>query len=185
MNFKILFIIGLLFEVIGQLLLAQGNDFVYALKPIDFAHWSLLLGVALMIPQVVSFPNKLFNYIGAPIALIGIVSMIGMCVLDFVWWSQPTQEIRNEFATHLSKFPSIWKTFITTGPTFLNAGLLILSFNYLKQNKLGVFLVILASLIIYFGRFIPYRLIYGYLITAVGFSWLFYQKKRTNEYETK
>ena len=76
----------------------------------------------------------------------------------------------------------IWKPFISFGPSILNVGLLILSFNYIKQNKLGVILIILATLVIYFGRFIPHRLIYGYLLTAIGFSMLFYQKKRTNEY---
>ena len=52
MNYKPFFILGLLFETVGQILLAQGNDFVYSLKPIDFAHWSLLLGVTLLIPQL-------------------------------------------------------------------------------------------------------------------------------------
>lgn len=58
MNYKILFIVGLLFEVIAQILLSRGNDFVYAQKPIDFAHWFLLLGVIFMIPQVIYFPKK-------------------------------------------------------------------------------------------------------------------------------
>lgn len=182
MNYKTLFIIGLLFEVIAQILLAQGNEFVYALKPIDFTHWFILVGVVFMIPQVVTFPNKIFSYIGFPIALVGIVCLIGMCVLDFIWWSQPTQEIRNEFASQISKVPSIWKPFISFGPSILNFGVLILSFNYIKQNKLGVILIFLATLVIYFGRFIPHRLIYGYLLTAIGFSMLFYQKKSTNEY---
>lgn len=178
MNYKTLFIVGIVFEVIGQILLAQGNDFVYAQKPIDFTHWFLLLGVVFMMPQVVSFPNKICSYLGAPIAMIGIVCIIGMCVLDFVWWSQPTQEIRNEFAGHLSKFPSIWKTFITTGPSFLNVGLLLLSLNYMKQNKFGVLLIVLATLVVFFGRFIPQRLIYAYLITAIGFGILLYKKNQ-------
>ncbi|WP_405611397.1 hypothetical protein [Polaribacter sp. Asnod1-A03] len=89
MNYKTLFIIGLLFEAVGQILLAQGNDFVYALKPIDFTHWSLLIGVVFMMPQTVNFPNKFFSYIGTPTAIIGIVCIIGMCVLDFIWWSYP------------------------------------------------------------------------------------------------
>jgi hypothetical protein len=176
MNYKPLFILGLLFEAIGQILLAQGNDFVYALKPIDFAHWSLLLGVAFLIPQLGQFPKSIFTYIGIPTIIIGIVCIIGMCVLDFIWWSQPTQEIRNEFAGHISKIPSIWKPFITTGPNFLNVGLLILSFNYIKQNRLGVSIIILATLLVFFGRFIPSRLIYVYLITAIGFGILFSKK---------
>ena len=182
MNYKTLFIIGLLFEAIGQLLLAQGNEFVYALKPIDFAHWSLLLGVVFMIPQVVSFPNKFFSYAGAPIAIIGIVCMIGMCVLDFIWWSFPNQEMRIEFSNHISKFPSIWKPFITTGTSFLNVGLFILSFLYFKQSKLGVLLIILATLLVFFGGFIPHRLIYAYLITAIGFSIIFCGKSQLHNY---
>jgi hypothetical protein len=182
MNYKPLFILGLLFEAIGQILLAQGNDFVYALKPIDFAHWSLLLGVAFLIPQLGQFPKSIFTYIGIPTIIIGIVCIIGMCVLDFIWWSQPTQEIRQEFANQIAKVPSIWKPFISFGPSILNFGLLILSFNFLKINKLGVLIIILATLIIYFGRFIPHRLIYGYALTAIGFSMLFYQTKSNDEY---
>ncbi len=185
MNFKPFFIAGLLFEAIGQLLLAQGNEFVYALKPIDFAHWSLFLGVTLLIPQLGQFPKKTYSYLGVPVIIIGIVSIIGMCVLDFIWWSQPTQEIRNEFAGHISKFPSIWKPFITTGPNFLNIGLLLLALNYLKQNKLGVILVVIATLIAFFGRFIPSRLIYVYVITAIGYAIIFYKNKSINEYQTQ
>ena len=180
MNYKTLFIIGILFEVVGQILLSFGNDFVYALKPIDFAHWSLLLGVVFMLPQVVHFPNKIFSYVGIPMTIIGIVCIIGMCVLDFIWWSYPTQEMRIEFSNHISQIPSIWKPFITIGPSsyIFNLGLLFLSFNYFKQNRIGVLIVVLASLIIFFGRFIPSRLIYGYLITAIGFSYIFCGKNR-------
>jgi|TARA_B110000971_G_scaffold216618_1_gene251931 hypothetical protein len=185
MVYKTLFIIGLILQVAAQILLAQGNEFVYSLKPIDFTHWFILIGVVFMIPQVINFPNKIFSYVGTPIALIGIVCLIGMCVLDFIWWSQPTQEIRQEFANQIAKVPSIWKPFISFGPSILNIGLLILSFNFLKKNKLGVLIIILATLIIYFGRFIPHRLIYGYALTAIGFSMLFYQTKSDDEYEIK
>lgn len=182
MNYKPVFILGLLFEMIGQILLAQGNDFVYALRPIDFAHWSLLIGAALLIPQLGQFPKSIFTYIGVPTIIIGVVCIIGMCVLDFIWWSQPTQEIRNEFAGQISKVPSIWKPFITTGPNFLNVGLLLLAFNYFRQNKTGVVLVFIATLILFFGRSMPYRLIFVYLITAIGFALIFYKKNRLNEY---
>ena len=180
MTYKNLFIIGLLFEVTGQLLLAPGNDFVYALKPIDFAHWSLLIGVVLLLPQAVSFPKTIFSYLGAPTAIIGIVSIIGMCVLDFVFWSFPTQELRSEFGNHLTKISVIWKPFMSIGPNFTNVGLLLLSLNYFKSNKLGVVIIILATLILFFGRFIPSRIILVYLLTAFGFAIIFYQKT-TNE----
>jgi len=183
MNFKAFFILGLVFEMIGQILLAKGNGFVYTQRPIDFTHWFLLIGVVLMMPQIISFPKSIFTFFGTPIAIIGIVSFIGMCVLDFIFWSYPTQELRNEFASHISKVSVVWTPFITTGPTFLNVGLFILSFNYLKTNRLGVFLIILATLIIFGGKFIPHRLILVYALTAVGFALIFFKKNVINEYK--
>ena len=183
MNYKPIFILGLLFEAIGQILLAQGNDFVYALKPIDFAHWSLLLGAAMLTPQLGQFPKSIFTFLGVPTIIIGIVCIIGMCVLDFIWWSQPTQEIRNEFTGQISKVPSIWKPFITIGPGFINLGLLLLSLNYFKKHIIGVLLIILATLIISFGNFIPYRLIYVYLLTALGYGLIFFNNKKIDEYQ--
>jgi hypothetical protein len=182
MTYKNLFIAGLLFETMGQILLAKGNEFVYAQKPIDFAHWFLLIGVVLLLPQIVSFPKKIHSYSGIPTAIIGVVCIIGMCVLDFIFWSFPTQELRNEFAGHLSKVSVIWKPFITIGPNFLNVGLLLLSLNYFKKNKLGVALVILATLILFFARFIPFRIILVYLMTAIGFAIIFYKKSAINEH---
>ncbi len=177
MNYKPLFILGLLFELIGQLLLAPGNEFVYAQKPIDFAHWFILIGAALLIPQIGQFPKKIYTYIGVPILIIGIISFIGMCVLDFIWWSQPNQEIRNEFAAHISKVPSIWKPFITTTPKFLNIGLFIISLNYIKEHKIGFVMVLIATIIKMFGwYFIPYSLVFVYLFTLIGFVLIFFRK---------
>ena len=184
--YKILFIIGLLFQVIGQILLSKGNEFVYALRPIDFAHWSLLIGVLLLIPQIGNFKASLFTYIGVPIIIIGIMSNIGMCVLDFIWWSQPTQEIRNEFATHLIQFPMIWKPFIATFPKFLNIGLFLLSLNFFKEAKIGVFIVIIATLIKLFGGvFISYHLIYVYLLTFIGYCLIFFNPFTKREYKAQ
>lgn len=182
--YKVLFVIGLLLETIAQIILSKGNEFVYALRPIDFAHWSLLIGVLLLIPQIGNFKSSLFTFIGVPIILIGIMSNIGMCVLDFIWWSQPTQEIRNEFANHLFKFPMIWKPFISLCPKFLIIGLFILSLNYIKEYKIGVIIIFLATIIKLFGgAFISYHLIYVYLITFIGFSFIFFKSKISNDYK--
>lgn len=169
---KILFLVGLAFFLIGQLIIAQGNDFVYAQEPIDFGHWFLLVGVTLLIPQTVVFPKKIYGLIGIPLTLIGIVSIIGMCVLDFIWWSFPNEEMRNEFTNHISQVPSIWKPFITIGPSskIFNLGLLILSLNYIKKGKLGIILIFIASLILWNIIPLPNRLVFGYTITLIGFS---------------
>jgi hypothetical protein len=179
---KTLFLLGLTFFLIGQVLLSRGNEYVYAQEPIDFAHWFLLIGVVLLIPQTTAFPNKIFSLIGAPITLIGIVCIIGMCVLDFIWWSFPTEEMRKEFTDHIFQFPSIWKPFIRMGPSskVFNLGLLILSLNYLKTEKLAVILVLIASLIMWHIIPLPERVIFGYAITLIGFGIIFFREGHRN-----
>jgi len=179
---KILFLLGLVFFLIGQLILTKGNDFVYRQEPIDFAHWFLLVGVVLLIPQTISFPRTFFSLIGIPLTLIGIVCIIGMCVLDFIWWSFPTEEMRNEFTNHISQVPSIWKPFMTIGPSskVFNLGLLILSLNYLKKGKIGIIVLLVANLILWHVIPLPSRLVFGYVLTLIGFSILLLLKNYEN-----
>jgi len=170
--YRFAFLIGLLFFLIGQILLAQGQEFVNNQRPIDFAHWSLLIGAVLLIPQTVIFPDKIFSYIGIPLTIIGITCIIGMCVLDFIWWSFPNEELRSEFTNHISKVPSIWKPFIKIGPSskIFNVGLLLLSLNFLDKGKVGIALIFIANLILWNLIPIPYRLVFGYALTLIGFS---------------
>ena len=182
MTNRIFFLIGLVFFLVGQILLAQGNDFVYNQKPIDFAHWFLLIGVVFLIPQVVTFPKSVFCYIGIPLSLVGIVCIIGMCVLDFIWWSFPTEEARIVFTNHISQVPSIWKPFISIGPSskIFNLGLLILSLNYFKKEKIGVAIIFIATLILWHIIPLPFRLVFGYSLTLIGYSIIFLRKSNKN-----
>jgi hypothetical protein len=95
-----------------------------------------------------------------------------MCVLDFIWWSFPNEEMRNVFTNHIATVPSIWKPFMTIGPSskIFNLGLLVLSLNYIKNNKLGIILVFTANLILWNIIPLPYRLVVGYIITLIGFG---------------
>lgn len=176
--YKSFFLVGLAFFLMGQILLTNGNDFVYSQKPIDFTHWFLLLGVVFLIPQTFSFPRKIFSIIGNPLTLIGIVCIIGMCVLDFIWWSFPNAEMRKEFTNHISQVPSIWKPFITMGPSskVFNLGLLILSLNYLKKNKIGISFILIANLILWHLIPLPNRHVFGYALSLIGFFIIFFGK---------
>ncbi len=182
MTYRILFLIGLIFFLTGQIILAQGNDFVYSQEPIDFAHWFLFVGAVLLIPQVVSFPKKSFSFIGIPLTLVGIACVIGMCVLDFIWWSFPNQEMRSEFTNHISQIPSIWKPFITIGSSskIFNLGLLILSLNYFKKEKAGIVIIFIATLILWHVIPLPFRLVFGYALTFIGFSIILLRKGNKN-----
>ena len=178
MTYRILFQTGIGFLLIGQIILSKGNAFVYSLKPIDFAHWSLLIGVVLLIPQVISFPKKPISFIGIPLTMIGITGMIGMCVIDFIFWSYPTDELRNEFANHIAQVPSIWKSFMTIGPSskVFNLGLLILSLNYLKNEKIGIGVLLIATLILWHVIPTPHRLLFGYSLTFIAFGIILFRK---------
>jgi hypothetical protein len=183
MTYRIFFLIGLTFFLIGQIILAQGNDFVYSQQPIDFAHWFLFVGAVFLIPQIASFPNSIFSYIGIPLSLIGVVCIIGMCVLDFIWWSFPSEEARLEFTNHVSQIPSIWKPFITVGSSskVFNLGLLVLSLNYLKKEKVGVAIIFIATLILWHIIPLPFRLIFGYSLTLIGYSIILLRKGNNTE----
>ncbi len=176
---RILFLLGLLFFLLGQIILAQGEEFVNNQEPIDFAHWFLFVGVVMLIPQVVLFPNRIYSYVGIPLTLIGIACIIGMCVLDFIWWSFPNEAMRNEFTNHISNVPSIWKPFITIGSSskVFNVGLLTLSLNFMENKKLGIVIIIMANLILWHIIPVPFRLIAGYTLTLVGFSIVFNKSK--------
>ncbi|WP_435261549.1 hypothetical protein [Tenacibaculum sp. nBUS_03] len=78
-----------------------------------------------------------------------------------------------------------FKPFITNGPNFLNIGLLLLALNYLKQNKLGMKLLVITTLIAFFGRFTRSRLIYVYAITTTRYTMIFYKNKSIDEYQTQ
>jgi len=175
--YRTLFLLGLLFFLVGQILLAKGVEYVNQQTPIDFAHWFLLVGAVLLIPQVMTFPNKIYSYLGIPLTLIGITCIIGMCVLDFIWWSFPNEEMRREFTTHISSVPSIWKPFIKIGPSSIifNLGLLILSLNFFDKAKLGIALILLANFILWHFIPMPFRLVVGYALTLVGFGIVFYK----------
>lgn len=164
--YKILFLVGLLLETIGQVMLYQRSTLFY--QSIDLAHWCLLLGVVLLIPQVISFPDKVFSYLGIPIVIVGIVSIIGMCVIDFTLWSyQANYEARSAFFQHISKVSLVWKPFMKIGPPFLNVGLLLLSFNYWKENKLGVVVMIVATLFTQIS--VSFNMIALYGLTLVAY----------------
>jgi len=48
MNENTLTIVGLILLAISQILLSFGYDFLMAQRPIDFAHWAMLLGAVLL-----------------------------------------------------------------------------------------------------------------------------------------
>ena len=167
---EILFLLGLLIYSVGQyLIFIYFNDLekLHNQEPIDFSHWFMIIGVLLLIPQIGNFPKSKFNFIGSPSLIFGIGLIIGMCVIDFVFWSLKDPELKSQVTKHLINTPEIWTPFMSVSGKIFTFGLLTSSFNYFKKSKLGVLLVFLGTLTVY----LPWGWdnIPGYLLITVGF----------------
>jgi len=81
-------------------------------EPIDFSHWFMIIGVLFLIPQIGNFSKSKFNYISSPSLILGIGLIIGMCVLDFVFWSLKDPEFKSQVAKYLIKTTEIWTPFV-------------------------------------------------------------------------
>jgi hypothetical protein len=174
--YEFYFLLGLFLYTVGQYLIFiffNDIDALHSQEPIDFAHWFMLIGVLLLIPQIGNFPKTKLNLIGTPILVIGIGLIIGMCVLDFLFWSINSSEFKSEVATHLNNTPAIWTPFMEVGGKVFTFGLLMSSCNYFKQSKLGVILVLIGTSIVY----LPWGWgnIPGYLFITLGFYMNFYR----------
>ncbi len=178
---KYLFAIGLLTLFIAQLLFSLPTEKVNLLEPIDIIHWMLLFGLVLVIPYSLKFSFGAYHKIGSVLTLIGIVTSIGMCVVDFVLWSfRDNIEERNQMVKHLVSEPSIWLVFITVGPAFFFVGLAVQASGYYKENVIGAASAVIGSTIVGIGHLVfpQFRIIFiiGYLIFIIGLIVLAFKK---------
>ena len=101
---EILFLLGLLTYTVGQyLIFIYFNDLekLHNQEPIDFSHWLMIIGVLLLIPQIGNFPKSRWNYISFPSLIFGIGLIIGMCVIDFVFWSLKDPVLKSQVTLSL------------------------------------------------------------------------------------
>ena len=182
MKRKFLCVAGLVFLIVGQVILSGGQEFVFAQKPIDYAHWFLLTGAVLMFTFSSVLPQNTFHFIGTIITIIGIIAFIGMCTIDFIIWSFRTENSRNEFLNQIFDTPSISLPFIIAGPSFLYLGLTIQSLHYFRTNFPGFILTVSGTIIIGIGQLVTHQriiVVVGHVIFAIGLVLLLYLKQKT------
>ena len=178
--YEFYFLLGLLFYTVGQFLIFIFYNDIEALhsqEPIDFAHWFMLIGVLLLIPQIGNFPKSRWNYISSPTLILGIGLIIGMCVLDFVFWSLKEPELKRQVSEHLINTPEIWKPFMKFNGLLFNLGLLTSSFCYYQNSKTGTLLVLIGTLAIYIGG--GWINVLGYILLTIGFYINFTDKNKS------
>lgn len=169
---QIALLLGLLIFAGGQVLLRQGPAFVSAQAPIDFAHWMLLVGALFFLPFAGRLPRRNIHLITLPLLIAGVAAVVGMCVLDFIFWSLPPGELRDQTVAHLTSTDVIWTPFITFGPNYIFVtGLALPSASYWSVSKAGVLLVIVPALsMAFFGQWV---LVPAYLTMALGYALCF------------
>jgi len=178
--YEFYFLLGLVLYTVGQFLIFIFYNDIEALhsqEPIDFAHWFMLIGVLLLIPQIGNFPKSKWNYISSPTLILGIGLIIGMCVLDFVFWSLKEPELKRQVTEHLINTPEIWKPFMKFNGLLFNLGLLTSSFCYYQNSKTGTLLVLIGTLAIYIGG--GWINVLGYILLTIGFYINFTDKNKS------
>ena len=163
-------------------MLSMGTDFIQQQKPVDFAHWFLLIGAVSMISFSLVFPKSNFNSLATVLISLGIVAHIGMCTLDFQFWSFGDNLTgRNDLIDHLSRIPSIWLPFMVIGPALLYIGLSIHAWKFIKTNTISSLLTIIGTIIIGSAHYMSKNRIFvvlGYVILALGLVLLIYRKNK-------
>lgn len=182
MKVKIIATIGLAFIVLSQVLLYQGFEFLYTQKPIDFAHWFLLIGASMTISVSFVLPKSIINTIATALTILGIIAHIGMSAIDFTLWSFGTDDTsRNNLIGHLMHTPSVWYPFFVVGPSLLYIGLATQAWYFTKSHTFPALLTLGGSFLLGFGQFMsPNRIwvVIGTLVFSLGLVWLIFRKEK-------
>lgn len=178
---EILFLTGLGLYAVGQVFIKLGQPFVEAQRPIDFAHWFLYVGALFLLPYAARLPLKNIHLLTVPTLIAGVSFVIGMCVLDFIFWSLPNNDLERELATHLINTPVIWAPFVTFGSGYIFVtGLVLPSLSYWHVSKRGPCLVVLSSIIM--AVLSQWWMVLAYGIMIIGYFYCFdmWSKVRDN-----
>lgn len=180
MKLKICAIIGLIFLILNQILLLQGNEFIQTQKSVDYVHWLLLLGVLLSLSLNYIFSDGIFNNTATVLTSIGIIALTGQAVIDFLWWSYGTDyEGMNELTNQIMKRPSIRIPFITIGPALFYLGLATHAGKFIRKFIFWSSMAILGVVTTGLGSFVfdsREIIIWGHIVLAVGIIGLIIKK---------
>ncbi len=165
MNARFLVAGGLILLILSQVLLAQGYDFLMAQKPIDFAHWAMLIASVLLFALWFSLPANFTKKAGLLIMSLGIAGIAGMCVIDFILWSLHGQpDLKHQIFTHITSTPSLRLPFLIIGPALFYSGICIATYGLIQRYTWQVVTLNIGGLMIGLGHMIMQNA----LIPAIG-----------------
>lgn len=143
---KILLLLGLLSYWGGQTWIVITGSMTKDEIAIDVIHWLMLVGAALMIPYAARLPRQGIALVAAPLWLVGIVLIIGMCIIDFVFWSLPDPEFSRLVADQLIASDPLWVPFINYPGHPFTIGLTLAELSFWNTSKIGTGLVLIGGI---------------------------------------
>jgi len=182
MKLKICATTGLVFLILNQIMLLQGDAFVQTQKPIDYAHWLLLLGVLLSATVNYIFSDNNFGNIATVLTSLGAIALVGQAVIDFTWWSYGTDyEGMQNLANQVMQRASIRIPFVTIGPAMFYLGLAIHIGKRVKTSPLWAIIAIIGILATGLGSFaLDSRtvILIGHVLLAFGMIGTLFNSKK-------
>ena len=170
MKARISIIIGLMLIALSQLFMSFGYEFLMAQRPIDYAHWFLLLGAILLFALWFELPENGTKLIGLSIMTLGIAGIVGMCTIDFfLWAADGNGELKKGLFDIISNTPSIKYPFLIVGPSLFYTGICIATYGLFLKFKWQVLVVNVGALFIGLGHMI----FHNRVIPVVGAVMLF------------
>ena len=180
MKLKIYTITGLIFLISNQIILLKGNEFVQTQKPIDYAHWLLLIGVLLTLSINYIFSDNIFSNLATILTSLGVIALIGQATIDFLWWSYGTDYAgMNDLSNQIMSSPSIRIPFVTIGPALFYLGLATHAVRLIQKQPIWSIAALLGVVAIGFGSFTydsRMLIIAGHIILTIGLTVLIYKK---------
>lgn len=170
---KYLFALGLLLQICGQSMFTIHAHWITLQEPIDFIHWALLLGYMMCIPYALQFSLGWFRSVGSVLTFLGAVSLVGMCAIDFVFWSYRSDyDSQTALVSKMMAEPAIWPVFFTVGPAFFFTGLAVQAMGFWQSHRVATIAAVMGSIAVGLGGLIfpDIRIIYmaGYVVFALG-----------------
>ncbi|WP_299763692.1 hypothetical protein [uncultured Dokdonia sp.] len=184
MKLKIIAITGLVFLIINQIMLLGGNEFIQTQKPIDYAHWLLLIGALFCLSINYIFSDTIFSNAATILTSIGIIALIGQATIDFLWWSYGTDYAgMNQLTSQIMSRPSIRIPFMTIGPALFYIGLATHAGKFIKSHTPWAIIVFIGVIGIGLGAFAydsRILIILSHILLTIGITVLIFKKENTS-----
>lgn len=181
---KLVFLVGLSIFSIGQFWIYQFGSTTKELSSVDVSHWIMLIGVVLYLPYIMRLPRHGVGLIASILMTIGVVCMIGMCIIDLVFWGIADDGLRAAVAKELINTPIIWQPFMLWGnEEVLMTGFILACSLYIKHSKVGPLLVVFGSTLAIAGA--SWFNFIAYILISIGFLICFDFLRRDNQQESQ